>query len=169
MKTNPRKTKKKAVAKKKAMSSKRTYLREIEIRYRKRNVTSKSTAAKPIKGAIQVVKLFSDLQSETKEKLIAISLDTKLKIICFEIVAIGSVDAIYLKPFEAIRTAIAVNASGVIIVHNHPSGDPKPGGDDKLFTKALKKITEIGGMNFHDHIIIGDGTFFSFTDEGLLK
>ena len=145
-----------------------TYLREVEVRYKKRKVSSDSAVGKPIRGAKQIASLFADLQNEAKEKLVAISVDTKLKIICFEVVAIGSVKAIYLKPFEAIRASIAVNASGVILVHNHPSGDCKPGANDKRFTRAMKKIADLGGLDLHDHIIIGEDDFFSFAEEGLL-
>ena len=117
----------------------------------------------------QIYELFKDLQNEAKEKLIAISLDTKLKIISFEVVAIGSVKSIYSRPFEAIRSAIALNADGLILVHNHPSGDVTPSEADKEFTAALKEITDKGGMTFCDHLIIGDDSYFSFADAGLLE
>ncbi len=156
--------KKKTSAKKSIKST--TYLREIEIRYQKRNVSSKSV--KKVTGPKQIVKLFSDLQNETKEKMITVSLDNKFKIICFEVIAIGSSSSIYTKPFEAIRAAIAVNATSVIIVHNHPSGDPKPSSADKKFTTDMKKITDLGGMQLIDHIVVGDDCYYSFCEDGKL-
>ena len=149
--------------------SKPTYLREVKITFKKRRVKNGSPLGESVSHPQQVYELFQDLQNEAKEKLIAISLDTKLKIISFEVVAIGSVKSIYGKPFEAIRSAIALNADGLIIVHNHPSGDVTPSEADKEFTAALKDITDKGGMAFCDHIIIGDDAYFSFSNEGLLE
>ncbi len=144
------------------------YLREIQIRYKKKRVKAGSPVGKKIVGAGQVVELFSDLQNEAKEKLITVSLDAKLKILCFEIVAIGSVSTVYARPAEAVRGAIPVNAYGVIIVHNHPSGDPKPSIGDKAFTRRLLRSTDDLGIEFHDHIIIGNGSYYSFAERGLL-
>ncbi|MCH6259327.1 hypothetical protein MLD52_22425 [Puniceicoccaceae bacterium K14] len=148
--------------------SKPTYLREVQITFKKKRVKNGSPVGKAVSGAEQIYELFKDLQNEAKEKLIAISLDTKLKIISFEVVAIGSVNSIYGRPFEAIRAAIALNAAGLVIVHNHPSGDADPSESDKEFTGNLKDITDKGGMQLHDHIIIGDDSYFSFSDAGFL-
>jgi len=112
--------------------------------------------------------LFSDLQNEAKEKLIVICLDVKLKIICFEVVAIGSLCAIYARPVEALRAAIPLNPYGIIVVHNHPSGEVQPSDEDKEFTKKLMRSTNDLGLTFHDHVIIGDGEYYSFSDAGLM-
>lgn len=167
MPKNPKASRKKASGKKKK-ASKPAYLREIQIRYKKKRVKAGSPVGKSIAGAKQVYELFSDLQNEAKEKLIAISLDAKLKIICFEVVAIGSVCTVYARPFEVLRGAIPMNAYGLILVHNHPSGDTTPGLEDKRFTKDLKKLTESGGIELHDHVIIGDGDYYSFAEAGLM-
>ena len=127
------------------LKSKRTkrpsYLREVQILY-KRKRTNANLPTKSIRGASQVFELFSDLQNETKEKLITINLDARLKIICFEVVAIGSADAILVKPFEVIRSSVALNAHGIIVVHNNPSGESTPSRNDRKFTEALRKITD---------------------------
>ncbi len=159
-------TSKKTTSKKKVQ--KPTYLREIQIRYKKKRVKSDSPVGKKITDARLVFELFSDLQNEAKEKLITISLDVKLKIICFEVVAIGSVNAIYARPVEAIRASIPLNPYGIIMVHNHPSGDPEPSSGDKNFTSKLLLNTKSLGIEFHDHIIIGDGKYFSFAEHGLI-
>ena len=67
-----------------------SYLREIEIRYKKHKV-KRALAEKSLANAQQVYELFCDLQNETKEKMIILSLDAKMKILCFEVVALGSV------------------------------------------------------------------------------
>ena len=144
------------------------YVREIEIRFRKRRVKN-GTADRPVSDPKQVFELFCHLQDETKEKMITITLDVKMKILCYEVVALGSVNSIYLRPFEAIRASLSLNPTGIILVHNHPSGDPRPSPDDRKFTEALKTLTDAAGLKFHDHVIIGDGRYFSFADEGLLS
>jgi len=164
---NPKKkVAKKASVKKKV--AKPTYLREIQIKFRKKRVSADSPVGKPITDSRHVYQLFKDLENESKEKMIAISLDAKNKIICFEVVAIGSLKSIYVRPFECIRASLPLNPYGVILIHNHPSGDPTPSVADKTFTKELKKLTDAGGLAFHDHLIIGDEGYFSFADAELL-
>ena len=161
-------TKKKKKLTNKKSKARPAYLREVEIRFKKKQVSGGSTPGKPLTDSRQVFELFKDLENENKEKLVAISVDAKLKIIAFEVVAIGSVASIWARPFEALRAAIPLNALGLFIVHNHPSGDPTPSKQDKTFTKKLARICDDGGMEFHDHIIIGDNSYFSFADESLM-
>jgi len=146
-----------------------TYIREIELRYKKHRVKSNVPVNVPLTDARRVFELFSDLQNEAKEKLITISLDAKLKILCFEVVAIGSVNAIYARPVEILRAAIPLNPYGIIVVHNHPTGDPAPSLEDEEFTSRLLINTTSLGLKFHDHIIIGDKKYFSFVEHGLME
>lgn len=139
-----------------------SYLKEIEIKYRIKKVKDGVIGNKIIDPSM-VIKLFSDLQNDSKEKIIAVNLDARNKILCFEIVAIGSVAAIYLRPMEVFRTSILVNASGIIVIHNHPSGDPKPSHDDRKLTDTLIRISNDLGLKFHDHIIIGIEKYYSFS------
>ncbi|MFQ5632592.1 MAG: JAB domain-containing protein, partial [bacterium] len=151
----------------KTMNKKKfTYLREIELKYKIKKVES-NVIGNVATDPETVVNLFSDLQNETKEKLIAINLDSRNKILCFEVVAIGSVGAIHLRPMEVFRTSILVNAHGIIIIHNHPSGDPKPSQDDIEFTEKLKRISKDLGLFFFDHIIVGIDSYYSFAQDEL--
>jgi DNA repair protein RadC len=152
----------------KKRDNKPVYIREIEIRYKKKKLKSQTPVGEPLTDPKIVVELFSDLQNEAKEKLITVSLDSKLKILCFEVVAIGSVVSIYTRPVEAIRGAIPLNPYGIIVVHNHPSGDPAPSEDDKKFTLNLLINTESLGLKFCDHIIIGHESYYSFKETGLM-
>lgn len=147
--------------------SKRAYLREVEIKYKLKKVKSEVIGLKAT-DPDAVVQLFSDLRNDSKEKLLAISLDARNKILCFEVVAIGSVDTISLRPGELFRTAIVFNAISVIAVHNHPSGDPTPTQADRDFTKKLEAAAGTLGIHFLDHIIVGADGYFSFASEGLL-
>ena len=76
------------------MKNKNVYLKEIEIKYKIKKVKSDKYIGEEITGADIVAKLFADLQNETKEKFITINLDSSSKILCFEIVAIGSVNSL---------------------------------------------------------------------------
>lgn len=65
--------------------------------------------------------------------------------------------------------ALAKKAHSIILFHNHPGGDPEPGSQDIKFTSALKNAMQTAGMELADHIVIGDGRFFSFSDSRVLK
>lgn len=129
---------------------------------------SEKMLGKRVTHAKIIIELFEDLQNLTKEKFIAISLDTQNKILCFEVVAIGSVEAIYVRPMEAFRTAIVANASAVILVHNHPSGEPGPSPDDVNFTMRCMRIADDLGLKLYDHIIIGLESYWSFAERGIV-
>jgi DNA repair protein RadC len=144
---------------------KKGLLREIEVRYKTTEVDD-AKVNKRITGAKTVVDLFADLQNETKEKFIVVNLDTRGKIICFEVVAIGSVNAIYLRPMEVFRTSIIVNAASVVLVHNHPSGEPDPSAQDILFTEKCQRVADDLGLKLHDHVIIGYKSWYSFAEKG---
>ena len=145
------------------------YLREIEIRYKNNRVKTESPKSGIISCAADVAELFHDLENETKEKFIALNLDSRNKILCFEVVAIGSIRSVFLRPMEVFRTAFPVNAHGAIVIHNHPSGDPEPSIEDKEFTSRLCRLAKDMGLVFYDHIIIGQDTYFSFSENGLMQ
>ena len=144
-------------------------MRESHVRFTKKRVSADSPIDEPMSDSAKVVDLFKDMENETKEKLVAISVDAKLKIITFEVVSIGSVSAISVRPFELLRTSVVVNASGLILVHNHPSGDPAPSTEDEQLTKSIAKLCDEGGITLHDHIVIGQDDYYSFSNEGQIK
>jgi len=144
------------------------FLREIEVKFKKKRVKDGSPVGEKIVDPEQVYELFKDLQNEQKEKMITLHLDTKNTIICFEIVGLGSLNALYVRPMEVFRSSFSLNAHAAIVIHNHPSGDPTPSEVDKQLTEKLCNMSKDMGLAFHDHIIIGDGKYFSFADEGLI-
>ena len=85
------------------------YIREIDIKYRKKRIKNNSPINEHACSPKQIVELFVDLQNEAKEKLITISLDASLKILCFEVVAIGSAYSMSLRPVETIREKFEQN------------------------------------------------------------
>ncbi|MGK2935041.1 MAG: RadC family protein [Gemmatimonadaceae bacterium] len=80
----------------------------------------------------------------------------------------GILDSSLVHPREVFRQAVAENAAAVILVHNHPSGDPTPSPDDRTATEQLVQAGRMLGIPVHDHVIIGRGRFMSFAEAGLL-
>jgi DNA repair protein RadC len=116
----------------------------------------------------QVYQAFSFLMAETKELFICLHLDGKNRIICMDLVSIGSLNQSIVHPREVFKTACLSNAAALILIHQHPTGDPTPSSEDISITRRLKEAGEIMGIKVLDHIIVGDGEYLSFTERGLL-
>ncbi len=107
------------------------------------------------------------LKGKKKEFFLALLLDTRNQLIRVAEIAIGSLDTSIVHPREVFKEAISASAAAVILVHNHPSGDPQASEDDIKLTKRLADVGELLGIEVLDHIIIGDRRFFSLKREGL--
>ena len=95
-------------------------------------------------------------------------LDRKNRLIADERMGEGTVDHVPLYPREVLRKALEVQASALIVVHNHPSGDPTPSQADIAMTARLNEGAQALGLVLHDHLIIGRAREYSFRSEGLL-
>jgi DNA repair protein RadC len=84
------------------------------------------------------------------------------------VVGRGTLTACGVSPREVFKVALAENAYGMVVVHNHPSGESTPSPDDRLFTHQLDRGSEVVGVRLLDHIIIGEQRYFSFAEESLL-
>ena len=115
----------------------------------------------------QVFNLFSFLQQETKEYMLALHLSGKNTIICVDVVSVGTLNQSLIHPRELFKTALLSSAAAIILVHNHPTGDPSPSREDLSITKRLKEAGEIIGIRILDHIICGS-TYYSFVSSGLM-
>jgi DNA repair protein RadC len=100
-----------------------------------------------------------------KEHFIVLMLDTKNKIIKEEIVSIGTIDATIIHPREIFKSAIKENSNSIILVHNHPSGNPLPSSEDLDITEKIIKAGETLGIKVLDHIIIGNRKYWSYTEK----
>ncbi|MDI3473033.1 MAG: repair protein RadC [Thermotogaceae bacterium] len=127
------------------------------------------TEQEKIKSAEDVSKVCYDMVFEVQEKVRIICLDTKLKIISSKDVTLGTVSSSLIHPREIFREAIKDGASGIIIVHNHPSGDPAPSEDDKNVTLKLLKASELLDIKLIDHVIVSSKGYYSFREEGFLS
>lgn len=94
-------------------------------------------------------------------------LNTKKELEYLELISSGTVDKTIVEPRDVFQKAIKRNAHTIILLHNHPSGDPKPSKQDLDITNRLKKAGNLIGIEVIDHIIIGDGVYYSFLEEGI--
>lgn len=114
--------------------------------------------------AFEIVK--GDLMDADREQVVAIHLDTKLKVLQMERVAIDSLNSAIIHPREVFKSAILANAYGVMLVHNHPSGDCTPSEEDRAITRKVAAAGEVLGIQLVDHIIIGGTGFCSLREMG---
>lgn len=108
------------------------------------------------------------LEHERKEHFCVILLDTKNHILGFREVSVGSLSASIVHPREVMVEAVKTHAASIILVHNHPSGDPTPSREDTEITEQLVKAGKVLCIPVLDHIIVGLGKFFSFKGKGLI-
>lgn len=113
--------------------------------------------------------LLPRLRYERHEKFLAVLLDSKNQVIRTEQISEGSVNSSIVHPREVFAPALLHHAAAILVAHNHPSGDPKPSREDKALTESLSKTGQIMGIPLVDHLVIGDGIFFSFREQGYLE
>ena len=103
-----------------------------------------------------------------EERFGVVMLDAKLRLIRAETLSVGILDASIAHPREIFRTAALASASAIALFHNHPSGDPAPSPDDLALTQRMAAAGELMGINVVDHVILGNGRWFSFRDAGMM-
>ncbi len=112
--------------------------------------------------------LMEDVRHLGKEVFKVVFLNTKNHVIKTVDISIGSLSASIVHPREVFSEAVKTGCAAVILVHNHPSGDPEPSSDDVETTKRLADAGSILGIKVLDHIIIGDGRFVSLKEKGII-
>ncbi len=112
--------------------------------------------------------LMSRMRHLQKEELRALLINAKSEVIMQETISIGGLTSAASQPREVFAGAIRKGACSIILAHNHPSGDPEPSEADRKATKQLAEAGRMLGIPLVDHIIIGDGVYFSFLENGLL-
>jgi DNA repair protein RadC len=141
-------------------------LREMTLQYRPTTVClSDDTISTPRMAASVLQHLIGH---EVSEVFIVMLLNTRHRVESYHVVARGAIDGVYVTPREVLRAALMANAPGLIVSHNHPSGDPEPSPDDKAFTARLAQAATILGLELLDHIVIGHERYVSFKEAGLM-
>lgn len=109
-----------------------------------------------------------EMRKLKKEQFRGLYLNTRNKIIHDEIISIGTLTANLVHPREVFQPAIEYLAAGIIIAHNHPSGDPNPSQDDLKVTRQMQKVGKTMAIELLDHIIIGNKRYVSLKNKGLM-
>ncbi|MDD5129793.1 MAG: DNA repair protein RadC [Candidatus Omnitrophica bacterium] len=140
---------------------------EIARRFSEEKLKEKRVKIKSSEDIIAI--LMPRMQDLTKEIFKVLFLDSQNRIIAIAEIEEGSVDQ--AKPIirEVYQKALQKQASFIICVHNHPSGSPRPSRQDRQFTRALVTAGESLSIKCLDHIIIGNGRYFSFSDQGIIR
>ena len=122
-----------------------------------------------IKGPADAAHLLMDeMRYLDREHFRTISLNTKNRVLAIDNVAVGSLNSSYVHPREVFKGPVRRSAAAVILVHNHPSGDPAPSLEDIQVTRRLVEAGKVLGIEVLDHLILGDGSFVSMKEKGLL-
>ncbi len=112
--------------------------------------------------------LMEEMRYLKKEHFNIILLNTKNEVISVENISIGSINASIVHPREVFLEAIKRSSSSIILVHNHPSGDPQPSKEDIHITKRLVEAGKLIGIEVLDHIIIGDNVYISLKEKNIM-
>jgi DNA repair protein RadC len=121
----------------------------------------------PFRSAADVFEHYRFLLSDSPvEVFVAVLLDVKHRPLREERVSAGILDGSLIHPREVFAAAVRERAAAILLLHNHPSGDPGPSGQDREVTRRLRSAGGILGIPVVDHVILGDAAFFSFREEG---
>ncbi len=124
---------------------------------------------RPIRGPEDIQDRCRGYVAARKEHFLALHLNTRHVVVREELVSMGSLSSSIVHPREVFRSAILETSASLILVHNHPSGDPTPSDDDVEITMRLAEVGDLVGIPIVDHVVLGDGAFYSFRASKLLK
>jgi DNA repair protein RadC len=110
--------------------------------------------------------LMPEMRDLQVEEFRALMLDTRSRLMRDVTVSRGTLDASLVHPREVFKAAIACSAASLVVVHNHPTGDPTPSQEDRDITRRLLDAGKVVGVELLDHVIIGDGRWVSLMREG---
>jgi len=108
------------------------------------------------------------LSSIEHEEFSVIFLNNKHRVLSYETLFRGTIDGASVYPREVVKMTLKINAAAVVLIHNHPSGDPEPSSADERITKRLKKALDLIDIRVLDHFIVGGGHVSSMAEQGLI-
>lgn len=123
---------------------------------------------KKLLSMADILPLLSDIAVHRQEHFIVLSLDTGRRLITKRVVFIGTINSMVVHPREIYAGAIEGFAAGIVVAHNHPSGDPTPSREDIATTQQLVAAGQILGVDLLDHVIVAGRRHYSFSANGLL-
>ncbi len=136
---------------------------------RRIQVQSKWFSVRKITSPQDVADIFIPLlRDETVEKFCVVCLNSANKIIRYEIISVGNLNSSVVHPREIFKAAIENNSASIILIHNHPSGNPEPSNEDISITKKVVESGKIMDIPVFDHIIIAGNGFTSFVEKRII-
>ena len=137
-----------------------------DTRYRR---SQSAWSALNFKDAASIADYFmEEMRHLEQEQMILLMLDTKCRLLARQSISKGSVNCSVITPREIFLLALQHHAVFIILLHNHPSGDPTPSEEDKSLTKRISLGGELVGIRLLDHIIVGDRCYASFREMKIL-
>jgi DNA repair protein RadC len=112
--------------------------------------------------------LYHSLRDKKREIFKVVFLDAQNRITAIDDLFEGTLTASSVYPREVVQSALRHHAAGLFLVHNHPSGEPRPSREDKHITRELIHACRVMGITVHEHLVIGDNKYFSFADHGYI-
>ena len=110
-----------------------------------------------------------DLRHANQEQMKLLLLNTKSRLIGETDISMGTVNSAVISPRELFVEALQKNAVSIVLLHNHPSGDPTPSKEDVLITRRIQEAGRLIGVELLDHIVIGDNCYVSLREKGLVR
>lgn len=133
----------------------------------RRRQTEKAVQRSQISSSTDIYDLIhAQMRDYTQEVFMIILLDRRCKVIRIEEIHVGGMNAMVVDPKVVFQKALMYRASSIVLIHNHPSGAPSPSMEDIRLTEKMKLAGNYIDINVLDHVIIGDGSYYSFADEG---
>lgn len=144
-----------------------TLLRELQLAYGVNEAPAHKAYKTAIRSPEDVVALCGSMGSLRQEQLRVLCLNTKQEVLNIVTVYQGTVNSANTRVSEILRPAILENAPGIIVVHNHPSGDPTPSSADWEVNRKILAAANLLDITFQDHVIIAEGCHFSMSLTGV--
>jgi DNA repair protein RadC len=118
-----------------------------------------TTERSVVRNSQEAYSALRDIGSRKQEHIVALFLNSRFEVLERRVICIGSLDGVNVLPRDIIIPALELNASSVVIAHNHPSGDPTPSEEDILITKRIQEGLELVGLNLLDHIVVANDSW----------
>jgi DNA repair protein RadC len=122
-----------------------------------------------VRGPEVVYQLTRDIRCANREHFVGFYLNSRNQVLRREIISIGSLNASIVHPREVFVPAIAMSAAGLILAHNHPSGDPTPSEEDLAITRRIQEAGRLLGIELLDHVVVARESYTSFKERRLLR
>jgi DNA repair protein RadC len=155
-----------AAAKEKSVESPLREKWEAVLELARRALSPPVPRTEPVRSPADVFEKYRYLLADSPvEVFLAVLLDVKHRVLGCDRVSVGILNGSLIHPREVFASAVAERAAAVVLVHNHPSGDPSPSREDREVTQRLRSAGRIVGIPVLDHVIIGNCSFYSFREE----